>query len=372
MLNNTLAKVFQKDKTKTFEEQSWAYKLVAAVTKIVKYFKSSALAKQFRPVLKSNVCTRWNSICNMLESVIHHWERINQILRSSGKHIDDLNSISLHELEILKDFCLQFKKSTDDLEGSKHPTLCNVIPNYLRICNHLEVKSSDPNCIVECKRTALKYWMENVQKNLTIYHGLAIFLHPLTKHLKTQKPHEKTEIWTRTLTLMNEYMPSTCTQQKQPRSFTNRTDSALSLCMGDSESEDDQSEAEIELDEYKKIRIRGDDAHNFDLLNWWQAQKDRFPRLYGVARFIHSIPASSAAAERLFSIAGRLVTFRPNIRSGLVDEMLFLKSNHDLSRQLQNQYEYTDNDAIETISLDCEESNEGEVVEVLVDWECHS
>lgn len=74
MLNNTLSNVFKKDKSKPNHQQTWAYKIVHAVTPIVKYFKSSALAKQFKPVLKSNVCTRWNSICNMLESVIYHWE----------------------------------------------------------------------------------------------------------------------------------------------------------------------------------------------------------------------------------------------------------------------------------------------------------
>lgn len=150
------------------------------------------------------------------------------------------------------------------------------------------------------------------------------------------------------------------------------SDVALSLCMGDSDSEgDDKSEAEIELDEYKKFRFRGEDAYNINLLNWWQAQKDRFPRLYGVARFIHSIPASSAAAERLFSIAGRLVTFRPNIRSELVDEIFFLKNNLDLSRQLPTQCEDIEDDEIETISLDYDENSEdNEVLEILLDVEC--
>lgn len=242
LLNNTMSKVFKKDSSKANDQQTWAYKMVQAVTSIVKYFKSSALAKQFKPALQSNVCTRWNTIFTMVESFVRHWELINQILRSSNKHIDDLNSLSLSELNILLDFCRVFKTCTDDLEASHHPTLCHVIPNYLKISNHLQATPSDPNCIAECKRIALKYWTENVHQQLTTYHGVALFLHPLTKHLKTQKPDEKNEIWTSTLTMMNDFMPPTETNGRQSRSsapiITNQ--SALALCMGDSESEDEE------------------------------------------------------------------------------------------------------------------------------------
>lgn len=310
----------------------------------------------------------------MLDSFIHHWELINRILRASNKRLDDLNSISLNELGMLRDFCRPFKTSTDELEASKHPTLAHVIPNFLKISNHLQPLPYDPNCIAECKKIALSYWMENVQKQLTRHHGIALFLHPLTKHLKTQKPEEKHEIWTHTISLMNEFMPPITTQQEQQRASvsTRPVDFALSLCMGDHESEEeDESEAQTELNDYKKLRLRGEDTHNINLLNWWDMNKIRFPRLYGVARFVHSIPASSAAAERLFSMAGRLVTFRPNMRSDLVDEMLFLKSNLDLSRQIMLRDENIDVDAIETISLDQNSDNDDdEVEEIIFDLEC--
>lgn len=376
LLNNTLSAVFKKDNSKPADQQSWAFRKVQAVTSIVKYFKSSSLAKRFKPTLQSNICTRWNSIGGMLDSVIHHWELINQILRTSNKRLDDLNSITLHELEMLRDFCKPFKTSTDELEASKHPTLAHVIPNFLKISNHLQASPYDPNCIAECKEIALKYWTENVRKQLTIHHGIALFLHPLTKHLKTQKPDERNEIWTHTISLMNEFMPPTNTHQEQPSASapTRPVDVALSLCMGDSDHESDggdESESQSELNDYKKIRLRGEDTHNLNLLNWWDINKRRFPRLYGVARFIHSIPASSAAAERLFSIAGRLVSFRPNMRSDLVDEMLFLKSNLDLSRNVMLRDENIDVDAIETITLDQNtDSDDDEVEEIVFDIEC--
>lgn len=377
LMNNTLSKVLKKEPNKPIADQSWAVRKIHAVTTIVKYFKSSALATRFKPTLKSNVSTRWNSVYNMLESVIYHWELINQILRSSNKHVADLNSVTLNELEILRDFLKPFKTSTDELEASLHPTLCYVIPHYLKIYNHLQPSPSDPNCIAESKRIALNYWTENVQKELSMHHKIALFLHPLMKHLKTQEPEEKNEIWERTLTLMNEFLPETNTQTRQakPTKTAKRIDSALALCMHESESEEeeDRSESQRELDDYKCYRIRGEDAHAIDLLNWWQAHKHRFPRLYGVARLIHSIPASSAAAERLFSLAGRLVAFRPNMRSELIDEMLFLKSNIDLSRELKLQEEMIDEAAIETISVENGDENDeddDDVQEILMSIEC--
>lgn len=378
LMNNTLAKVFKKDPKKSFDEQSWSFRVVHIVTSIVKYFKSSALATRFCPRLKSNVSTRWNSVYNMLESVIYHWNLINEILHTSKKHLEDINSIALHELEILRDFLKPFKTSTDALEASHHPTLCHVIPHYLKIFNHLQPSPSDPNCFVESKKIALEYWVENVQKQLTINHKVALFLHPLMKGLKMQKPAERNEIWSQTKTLMHEFMPETSKHPQQEEALVNRSnfvDPTLALCMGDSEfdEEEDISDTQIELDDYKNLRIRGEDANVIDLLKWWHEQKQRFPRLYGVARFILSIPASSAAAERLFSLAGRLVKFRPNMRSDLVDEMLFLKSNIDLSRELVLQDELIDDAAIETVSLENsidENCNDSEVQEVLLDIEC--
>lgn len=88
----------------------------------------------------------------------------------------------------------------------------------------------------------------------------------------------------------------------------------------------DEHSALRELQEFKTIRVEGYET----CLKWWQRNKNRFPRLYSVARLVFAIPASSAAPERMFSMAGRLVNYRPNIRSELVDEILFLKSNFDL------------------------------------------
>lgn len=360
MLNNAIYQIFKKLKNKSMPEHNWAYQICHHVTAIVKYFKASSLSKLFKPALQSNVCTRWNSVLNMLNSVIHHFEKISNVLTSSNSRMENLNAITLEELKILADFLKPFKTATDAVEASQHPTMHKVIPNFLEIGNHLAEKPSDPACIVEIKVIVRDYWQQNVQKCISIYHQLALFLHPNTKTMKTLTSDEKSAVWFRALSLMNEFMPPPTTIQQtnsRPSPTPKPSDSAMRLCLDDSESEtEEQSAAEAEIEDYKKMRLRGDVVDN--LLSWWHENKSRFPRLYGIARFIHSIPGSSAAAERLFSIAGRLVAFRPNMRTSLVDEMLFLRSNIDLERALVLQGEDIDDDDLETISINSDEGYE--------------
>lgn len=360
MLNNALHKIFKREKNKPISEHNWAFQIMHHVTAIVKYLKASALSKQFVPSLQSNVCTRWNTVHDMMVSVIHHFDKITNILTTSQSRMENLRAITLNELKILVAFLEPFKISTVAVEASNHPTMHKVIPNFLEILGHLEERPSDPACIVEIKLIVRDYWLKNIQKCITIYHKSALFLHPNTKMLKTFTIEERIEVWSHALEMMNEFMPPTSTtQQRPPRpstsTSTRSSDTAMRLCMDDSESEtEEQSGAELELDEYKKMRLRGETVG--DLLLWWESSKTRFPRLYCAARFIHSIPGSSAAAERLFSIAGRLVAFRPNMRSCLVDEMLFLKSNIDLSRQLMLEGEDIDEETIETICINSDDS----------------
>jgi len=68
-----------------------------------------------------------------------------------------------------------------------------------------------------------------------------------------------------------------------------------------------------------------------DPLSWWKKNETRFPYLARLAKKYLAIQASSASPERLFSIAGNLITDR---RSSLtpdhVKEIMFLKSNSEL------------------------------------------
>lgn len=99
-----------------------------------------------------------------------------------------------------------------------------------------------------------------------------------------------------------------------------------------------ETRVESEIRAYEDIRVSVDDTHlHFNVMEWWHSHQDILPMLSRYARFIHSIPATSAASERSFSAAGNMLTEK---RSGLnpatLSSMLLLKSNWDLRNENLN------------------------------------
>lgn len=266
------------------------------------------------------------------------------------KHLSDFNSISLDELKILRDFLEPLKNASDELEATKYPTLHLVHPWYYTILSHFQPNSLDPAMIGQMKSIGLAYWTTNVHTFITRFHDVAVCLHPEMKELRLYTEQERHAAWKKVEELMENISPRNVSRTES-RDETNRKTakpkkriiSKAMQCLISDRNNDDTLQLN-ELDEYRCMIIR----HDIDsLLDWWEDRKTRFPRLYAVARFIHSIPASSASAERLFSKAGRIVTFRPNMRSSLVDELLFLKSNIDLFNQMESKSNDEESNLIE-------------------------
>jgi hypothetical protein len=66
-----------------------------------------------------------------------------------------------------------------------------------------------------------------------------------------------------------------------------------------------------------------------DILSWWKEQSKTFPRLRTLARQLFAIPASSAASERSFSVAGCTISARCTaLSTENVENILFIHSNH--------------------------------------------
>lgn len=78
---------------------------------------------------------------------------------------------------------------------------------------------------------------------------------------------------------------------------------------------------------------------NFCINNRWYAHKNKYPRLHQLACSVLSVPASSASVERVFSSAGYTVKNRPNLNPQTLDDLLVLKSNHDLKTNIPNESE---------------------------------
>lgn len=300
--------------------------IVAAASAIVHYFKMSGQNTVFGTTLKSHVRTRWNTVFYMNASILQHYEEISSILREKAKHLDDLEKISRSKLQLMQDLFKKFKDASTELEGSSYPTLYLVKPWYEDISEHLNANDNDSVFISDLKRTGAHYWHTTVKLYLTDIHSVATFLHPMMKGLKSCTTQEKSKIYRSTTKLMDNLFGLVTSNTRQSSEIIVGMSSAAHRFL------DCTSETETnEMDEYKELKVRTISS----LLEWWEDHKNSFPNLYKLARFVHSIPASSASAERIFSSAGKVCASRPNLRSEMLDHVLFLKSNFDLLNEVK-------------------------------------
>lgn len=305
--------------------------IVSAIATIVKYFKASGLNAMFEQTLKSYVSTRWSSVYRMLESVIERWQQIKDILTQRKVHLKELNSTSLEELKMVCDFLKPFATATSEIEATRNPTLDSVRPWFNALENHLRINRTDPEMIVKLKEIGHAYWINNIQSHVSLFHDVAVFLNPMLKTLKAFTMEHKTRVYDKTKEMMANFQPSEIPNAKtneQPSAPPAEMSAAMMAFYNDNVEDinEDHDSISRELEEYKSVRPGAFEP----VLVWWHRHKSRFPLLYGVMRLIFAVPGSSAAPERLFSTAGRLVNYRPNLQSGRVDDILFLKSNADL------------------------------------------
>lgn len=309
LMNNTVGKMLEK------------LECVKRCSSIVHYFKRSGQSTLFGTTLKSLMTVRWNTVYYMIDSIIKHWQDISRILREKKTHLDDLAKISLDELKMLRALLEPFKKATAEIEGSSYPTLYLVSPWYEEIELHLTADATDSVFISPLKRVGLKYWQEIVRPLIGHYHDIAMFLHPLMKELITLTETRKQATYNKVSSMIDKF-GGTSTSRRRAVEATHHLASSAMRRFVNANHESQHSE----MDEYKECRVR----NITNLLQWWDDKKAIFPALYKLARYIHAIPASSASAERIFSTAGKLCSNRPNMRSEMMDEILFLKSNYDL------------------------------------------
>lgn len=66
-----------------------------------------------------------------------------------------------------------------------------------------------------------------------------------------------------------------------------------------------------------------------DLREFWMTQKYTIPQMFQLARIILSVPATSASAERIFSIVGILLSARrSNLHPLRVEKAMFVRENY--------------------------------------------
>lgn len=121
-------------------------------------------------------------------------------------------------------------------------------------------------------------------------------------------------------------MLKTMTISDQPKSEIKPTTSRSKLAkiFGSDGKIKKKSRSELERYEDEEMVLPEED---FDALAWWKGSTKKYPKLSAIAHDALSIPASSAPVERLFRMAGDVVTKKRNkLAPDLIDSLLILKA----------------------------------------------
>lgn len=280
-----------------------------------------------------------------------------------------------------------FKLATTLLSSETQVTLSLVLPSLVKLEQILEEKEDDLPTINRMKKTM----RNNLAKRNTIvcfeYYSMASLLDPRTKSLGFLTPEQKADVRQRLIDdsvkkmilkkekqVSEQEAPSTSTTQddiEEPQPAFPRlsilgdvgmesveeTDSdkpdedkdTMEIKMAGPSAKISKMEGSFWLDDvvcgkeepskYMPCEICEREVDRYlqeehqisqgaDPLKWWAGKECMYPNISQIAKFILSIPASSVPSERIFSLAGLIVSKkRTQLSPENVDLLIFLKKN---------------------------------------------
>lgn len=268
--------------------------------------------------------------------------------RSVTKYSDaktlDLTNDQWDLIENVLPVLINLKKANTYLCGEKFITLSSVWPIMkILVDYHLKVDNADASILQQFKNDLVANINVKFQLNADFTKVpvptalLASALDPRHKNLNFLSENVK-EIVFKKISEMAETENSTSTAEENetespstpsPKRKKQDKDDFFAVCDSDSDMKDSETQAssEKEIKFYQSLEVLG---RNEDPLSWWQTYEKKLPLLARLARKYLCIPATSVAAERHFSAAGKTVSkTRNRLLPETTDVLLFVSENSD-------------------------------------------
>ena len=236
---------------------------------------------------------------------------------------------------MLVDFLKPFKKATEELSGSKYPTI-HLVPLWKSVLmEHCQPKASDPCGLEVLKRRCLKLLDERIE--LGDHVKLAVMLSPKFKQLRMFTRQEREAVYNFARVEMSNFPPTEdaaeeeeeVMQTSQASEGTEREEPLGAFSQWEDVEETGPGD-EDELEQYLQLKISSEsDSKDQDyVLKFWQKNAKRFPKMARLVRKTLCVPATSVACESTFSKSGRtLENRRTTLGPASVNALLFLNSN---------------------------------------------
>jgi zinc finger BED domain-containing protein 1 (E3 SUMO-protein ligase ZBED1) len=322
---------------------------------LVQHANQSDIQSKLDHTLKSENDTRWNSMFEMLNSILDAYDRLTVLLSLERKE-DKITCINKVILKQLVSFLFEFKTATKRLEAVKSPTIQLVILTYQTLLAHCEKHIDTEFTEMKCLK---KIVLTTMKKKFTIdkVHVAGAFLDPrqvsrMSKYDINESVYNEAIKWIACM-CENHKLRDDALESKHVRNNSDEqcdslfhsknqhnkhfvpTTSLFSFGLDDKDSvlEDNKTQVDLEIEQYKSTRLLRQQLKDdsFDILKWWAKNEAAIPHLAKVARFVLAIPASSSDSERVFSASSNTVTVK---RTGLlpsnINGLIIIKSNADL------------------------------------------
>lgn len=289
--------------------------IIDKVSSLVTYIRLSGLGNECKPQLKKFVETRWNTVCDMLESVSLNYALIGkkllekEVADGRSNVMQKLTCITKTDLDNISEFLRKFKLWTNQLESDLQPNLWMVWPIFVSLNKYLADRDSDTFLIQEMKKIGREYVSSNmpdIQPKLV--HQIGTVLHPMLKNIAMASSSEKDQIYgeiDREIRKFPPLEPLQCENQTQESDI-------LDEFMGSYESQDGNNLTDYteELRNYLALKIPPSNPYEFNLLDWWFENRHTYRNLFRLFISKAGICASSASAERSFSTTGIIIEAR--------------------------------------------------------------
>lgn len=152
---------------------------IRKISRIVKYMKVTGLNTNLKVRLVSYVCTRWNSVFEMFDSLLTSWTEIEHILSRKDNEITRaFQTLSRIKLVAIRDYLELYKLLTVEVEGEKEVTSTKICSVVEYIITHNEIRTADIGTVKCMKKDALEYF-ENNRSAIAKDYLLYAFLNPL-------------------------------------------------------------------------------------------------------------------------------------------------------------------------------------------------
>ncbi|XP_052806593.1 E3 SUMO-protein ligase ZBED1-like [Mya arenaria] len=287
--------------------------LLTKVRRIVAFFHKSTTATALLKLNQKNkelkliqdVSTRWNSTYDMLQRYVDEHEAITATLSSSElrKNAKGIVTLSPDEITDLEAVIKVISENDSDLiKAMKGAIRQDMTKRYTQV----EVEEFTWMC------TALDPRFRSLP-DLSSEKREAVYTNLIAK-TETVKTQVKSEVSPDAAT------PSTSTTTALP---------ALPALPG--MTDENANKVDLAIGLYREVeKYRSEIASPLDTdpQVWWRSHENDYPNLSRLDKHTLHIPATSVASERVFSVAGDVVTAtRSRLASDMVDVLVFLKHN---------------------------------------------